>query len=89
MDLEEVPAVLEPLFGGLAAVLFSVALFAASLSASAVSVEAGVLVFRYATGRRFSAAEARLTARLVNIASALAALHLGASPWSTRSTCCG
>jgi manganese transport protein len=39
-----------------------------------------VLVFRYATGRRFSAAEARLAARLVNIALALAALHLGASP---------
>jgi len=80
VDLEEVPAVLEPLFGGLAAALFSVALFAASLSASAVSVEAGVLVFRYATGRRFSAAEARLAARLVNIAPALAALHLGTSP---------
>ena len=80
VDLGEAPAVLEPLFGGLAAFLFSVALFAASLSASAVSVEAGVLVFRYATGRRFSAAAARLTARLVNIAPALAALHLGASP---------
>ncbi len=80
MDLGEAPPVLEPLFGGLAAFLFSVALFAASLSASAVSVEAGVLVFRYATGRRFSAAAARLTARLVNIAPALAALHLGASP---------
>ncbi len=37
-------------------------------------------MFRYATGRRFSAAAARLTARLVNIAQALAALHLGASP---------
>ncbi len=47
-----------------------------------------VFVFRYATGIKFSAAEARLTVRLVNIASALAALHLGASPWSTRSTCC-
>jgi manganese transport protein len=80
VDLQEVPVVLEPLFGGLAAVLFSVALFAASLSASAVSVEAGVLVFRYATGKRFSAAEARLTARLVNIAPALAALHFGTSP---------
>jgi hypothetical protein len=81
VDLEEVPAVLESLFGGLAAVLFSVALFAASLSASAVSVETGVLMFRYTTGRRFSAAEARLTARLVSIAPALAALHLGANPW--------
>jgi manganese transport protein len=80
VDLGEAPAVLEPLFCGLAAFLFSVALFAASLSASAASVEAGVLVFRYATGRRFSAAAARLTARLVNIAPALAALHLGASP---------
>jgi manganese transport protein len=80
VDLGKAPAVLEPLFGGLAAFLFSVALFAASLSASAVSVEAGVLVFRYATGRWFSAAAARLTARLVNIAPALAALHLGASP---------
>ncbi len=39
-----------------------------------------MLVFRYATGRRFSAAAVRLTARLVNIAPALAALHLGASP---------
>ena len=53
LDLGEAPAILEPLFGGLAAFLFSVALFAASLSASAVSVEAGVLVFRYATGRCF------------------------------------
>jgi hypothetical protein len=39
-----------------------------------------VFVFRYATGRRFSAAEARLTARLVNIAPALAAPHLGVNP---------
>jgi manganese transport protein len=79
VDLEEVPAVLEPLFGGLAASLLRGPLRGVSLGLCGVG-GAGVLVFRYATGRRFSAAEARLTARLVNIAPALAALHLGASP---------
>ncbi len=39
-----------------------------------------VLVFRHATSGRFSAAEARLAARLANIAPAPAALHLGANP---------
>jgi manganese transport protein len=42
VDLGEAPAVLEPLFGGLAAFLFSVALFAASLGLCGVGGGWGV-----------------------------------------------
>ncbi|ACB39284.1 Nramp family divalent metal transporter [Pyrobaculum neutrophilum] len=80
VDLAAVPNVLAPLYGPASAVLFSTALLLSSLSASAVSAEAGALAARYITGRRLEKWQTRLAARAVNALPAAAALAAGASP---------
>lgn len=81
VDIQEVPRVLEPLYGALSAFLFSLALLLSGISSSAVSVEVGVLTARYIFGRVVQPWKVRLVARLVNLAPAVLAVGaLGVSP---------
>ncbi len=80
-DIQDVPRILEPLYGPLSAMLFSLALLFAGISSSAVSVEVGVLAARYLFDRRLNMWKARLAARGFNLMPAVLAVGaLGASP---------
>ncbi|MFN3803510.1 MAG: Nramp family divalent metal transporter [Pyrobaculum sp.] len=81
VDILDIPQVLEPLYGPLSALLFSLALLLSGLSSSAVSVEVGVLAARYIFGKNVQPWRARLMARAVNIAPAVLAVGaMGISP---------
>ncbi|MEM1888493.1 MAG: Nramp family divalent metal transporter [Pyrobaculum sp.] len=81
VDIQDVPKVLEPLYGPLSAFLFSMALLLSGISSSAVSVEVGVLTARYIFGRVVQPWKVRMAARLINLAPAVAAVGaLGLSP---------
>ena len=80
-ELTEIPKILEPLYGPLAAFLFSMALLLSGVSSSAVSVEVGLLTARYLFGKAVAPWKARLAARAVNIVPAvLAVAAAGISP---------
>lgn len=76
----EVPRILEPLYGPLSALLFSLALLLAGVASSSVSVEAGLVTIRYLVGRNLKAWQARLVARMANVVPATAALSAGLDP---------
>ncbi|WP_237179472.1 Nramp family divalent metal transporter [Pyrobaculum ferrireducens] len=83
VTLFEVPRVLEPLYGPLSAILFSLALLLSGVASSAVSVEFGVVAVKFITGRGVEAWRVRLGARLANLAPAVLAMGVaGLSPLS-------
>lgn len=83
VSLFDVPKVLEPLYGPLSALLFSLALLLSGVASSAVSVEFGLIAIKYVFGREVSAWRARLAARLVNALPAVLAMGFaGVSPIS-------
>ncbi|MGC8994814.1 MAG: Nramp family divalent metal transporter [Pyrobaculum sp.] len=83
ITLFEVPRVLEPLYGPLSAILFSLALLLSGVASSAVSVEFGVVAIKFITGRGVEAWRVRLGARLANLAPAVLAMGVaGLSPLS-------
>lgn len=81
VELVEIPSLLKPLYGPLAAYLFSAALLLSGISSSAVSVEAGLVVAKYLLGRVVEPWKARLAARSANVVPAVAAVAgAGVSP---------
>ncbi|MFN7105091.1 MAG: Nramp family divalent metal transporter, partial [Pyrobaculum sp.] len=81
VDILDIPQILEPLYGPLSALLFSLALLLSGISSSAVSVEVGVLTARYIFGKNAQPWKARLIARAVNIVPAVLAVGaMGISP---------
>ncbi|MEM3834043.1 Nramp family divalent metal transporter [Pyrobaculum sp.] len=80
VDISTVPKVLEPLYGPLAGLAFSIALLSSGLASSAVSVQAGALVLERIFGRPVARGSARLAFRLVNIIPTAAMLATGVDP---------
>ncbi len=80
VDISTVPKILEPLYGPLSGLAFSVALLSAGLASSAVSVQAGTLVLERFLGRGIDKYKARLTFRLINIVPTAVILAAGFNP---------
>lgn len=80
VEISTVPKVLEPLYGPLAGLVFSIALLSAGLASSAVSVQAGTLILERALGRKVAKYKARLVFRLANVVPTVAVLATGFNP---------
>lgn len=80
VDITTAPRILEPLYGPLAGLAFSIALLSAGLASSAVSVQAGALILERVLGKSVAKYKARLMLRSINIAPTAAVLAAGLNP---------
>lgn len=80
IQISTVPKILEPLYGPLAGLAFSIALLSSGLASSAVSVQAGALILERTLGREVARYKARLFFRLINIVPTAAILAAGLNP---------
>ncbi len=80
VDMDTAHEILKPLYGGLSATVFAIAMLASGISSSMVSVLAGQKVVESLIGKRLAAWQLRLAVRLANMAPLAIAIHAGIKP---------